>query len=1157
MRDLILAAAGVALVATAAAFLLDRDSEDEKRLHAELKVKLDALKRHYASAQCQPVRTQAEEKQFAEDLLKLRASTCRGYLDRLDGTHFEFEALAKRLRTDLADSSISPYRRNALRLLQARLEDACHRLEAYKRYSQWYLGRQDELYRRKQFQALENMPVPCSRLPDDWYYTGKVGLITPSEIGSRNVYGQRLELRCDRVKERYSDAFQRALMLQHPRQQEVPVQLVAAKDPRYFRACVLRGSLYVEHIMERLPCTGVVTRFRSHHSFGDGYEVRCFPTFCKVESRQAASGIRAFLPMSESIFPGKRHPSGERLEVLLHHHDLLLKSSDLTVTQQHESLAIGSTGNAPIILTVDGREHDLGPLLLEAEKSPWQLREVSDIDGSLNIAFQLGPWHVTTTASEHDGQLRVLSIEHVGIDSVELDALPFAVRMVDQRLSALVHVDGLRFNEFLQFCRQLKIFGANDEARRAASEFFQRWNRATDYLLERRAYQTFDLTPTKLMPGVREEELDCICRASLSDAVQELVQDGRKAPRLFIEALHSGPYGERWIQIAELKGIPESLGQHAYRLPHTGIRPPNMEQSFRLAEPAQMRLRIPNGGELANLTRQKRALQTFMGGRLVNRKLQQILLMPELYQAEPDPSWVHRVKGGLAWQDPNWRSPEAACTAKRIVEEALIESNLYLIQGPPGTGKTTCIVELLHQIYAADPDTRVLVVSQQNTAVDNALGRFLRRFPAAAPKTLRVSRDPSRIQDDVRGRATDTVLSEYIIGRQQDYSRSAALGQDIRAAWIHEWMQRVYSESRGSQPFDVELSETLVGDYSLVGATCVGLASRRHGVDRLSFDVCIIDEGGRSTVPELLIPLMRSRKAIIIGDHFQLPPSVAQELYESEARQALPFLEEIEENFLRTSFFEQLYERLPQNCRGRLVEQFRMVEPIGDLVGELFYSVNGKRGLINGRINGQPHDRSHFLDAECPVRWRDVPNGREEREAGVGHSLSNRAEAEAICGFVAEAARSLRSRDHQDASMQKSVAIITPYGAQKRLIRTMLKDRSSIDDVLDIKVDTVDSFQGSEADIVLYSTVRTHGNIRFLLDRQRLNVACSRARENLVFFGCGHFLSRQERKTGQLLFSRIMDLAGFHPHVPASHHESSADCHPTRKIGRHRTSVGT
>jgi superfamily I DNA and/or RNA helicase len=297
-------------------------------------------------------------------------------------------------------------------------------------------------------------------------------------------------------------------------------------------------------------------------------------------------------------------------------------------------------------------------------------------------------------------------------------------------------------------------------------------------------------------------------------------------------------------------------------------------------------------------------------------------------------------------------------------------------------------------------------------------------------------------------------------------------------------------------------------------------------MDRLVFDVCIIDEGGRSTVPELLIPLMRSRKAIIIGDHYQLPPSIAGRLREADAKESLPFLEE---TFLKTSFFEQLYENLPSQSCGRLLEQFRMVEPIGDLVADLFYNHKGERGLFNGRI----HDRKQFLDPEHTLRWHNVESGRQEKENGVGPSLLNVDEANAVVNFLRVAARRLDEckRQQGDGYRKKTVAIITPYGAQKRLIRSLLESGAAkcdgLSEVMKIEVDTVDSFQGSEADIVLYSTVRTHGDVSFLLDRQRLNVACSRARENLVFFGSTLFLRERESRSKKLLFSTIMERSKY------------------------------
>ena len=197
-----------------------------------------------------------------------------------------------------------------------------------------------------------------------------------------------------------------------------------------------------------------------------------------------------------------------------------------------------------------------------------------------------------------------------------------------------------------------------------------------------------------------------------------------------------------------------------------------------------------------------------------------------------------------------------------------------------------------------------------------------------------------------------------------------------------------------------------------------------------------------------------------------------------------------------------------------------MVEPIGDLVADVFYTTAGKRGLFNGKR----HDRRGFLDPDHPLRWHDVPQGREELENGKGPSRQNVGEARAIRDFVAVAASALRTRE-DNVSRRKTVAVITPYGAQKRLIRRLLEESANVSDVLDIEVDTVDSFQGSEADIVLYSTVRTAGSIHFLLDWRRLNVACSRARENLVFFGCSEFLLKRETRSERPLFTLIHERA--------------------------------
>jgi hypothetical protein len=1122
----IIVAGGVAIAATAVAYLYDRLTDEEHELQSELRERNREQRERFAAAANDDARDRAfKRKQLAESLAVDRREICQQFRALIAAPVEAFRELDASLKASLADITISPYRRNALRLLRARVEDTQNRLEAFKSYCDWYLNQQEWLAERKRYDELIDFPDPSPRLPEDWYYGGKVGLVSVSELDrQRNRYGQSLELPTEKLESGYSDAMQRALMLQYPDQEAVPVQLLASKNPRYYKACILRGALYVEHVLEKLPCTAVVTQAKGRESHGDGYWVQCFPSFCTVEKQPARnSGLSAFLPRTESNFPGKRYLPGERIEVYLHYYDLLLSRGQVTVTQQRESLEFGTTGSAPVFVNADGQKYDLHPLTEEANQGAvWCLRSYVEREDKIAITLQLGAWHVDTEAVPGDSQLCVTAIARTGIDSVELDELPFSVRLVEQKFKNDVFCDALKFQAFLQFCGQHSRYGEDYERRKAAGAFFHRWSKVTDYLLEEAGYQTFALTP-KSEP--QEWHWDCTCTTDLGGDLKRLIDKSPFTPQIFLEELHVNDAGERWLRIAEVNGVPDALDDGGFRLAHRGVRRPVAEYGYRRVEPGRVRLRFPLGGELANLGRQREALQAFMNGRVLNPALQQILMMPASYVPQPAPFWAERVSAGLQWHDPNWRHPEKATEAKRIVEQALTESNLYLIQGPPGTGKTTCIVELLYQIFAVDPLSRVLVVSQQNTAVDNALERYLKRYPEHRRNVVRMGGDTSKVQESLHPNMTKTIMSEYLVNRQQDYSRSAALHMEARAAWIGEWIASVYRPGASEHlRYDDELTELLVSDRRLVGSTCVGLASRRHGADRLVFDVCIMDEGGRSTVPEMLIPLIRCRKTIIIGDHFQLPPSVAAKLREADARESLPFLEE---TFLKTSFFEHLYDNLPQGCRGMLREQFRMVDPIGDLVADLFYTEHGRRDLFNGK----KHDRSNFLDPDHPLRWHDVPTGQQNQEGCEGRSLWNREEAKAILNYLSVAARRLASRkaDAKAGFVKKSVAIITPYAAQKRLIdRELAKlgiEKGRIDDVMSIEVDTVDSFQGSEADIVLYSAVRTSGDISFLLDRQRLNVACSRARENLVFFGCGKFLQNRESRSKHPLFSRIIERA--------------------------------
>jgi superfamily I DNA and/or RNA helicase len=519
-------------------------------------------------------------------------------------------------------------------------------------------------------------------------------------------------------------------------------------------------------------------------------------------------------------------------------------------------------------------------------------------------------------------------------------------------------------------------------------------------------------------------------------------------------------------------------------------------------------IQLPN----APLNRQDQALEALFHDRMVEPAIKDILLSPESYLPVQDELWISRE---IVWQNSLSHSQKLA------VAIALKAKHLALIQGPPGTGKTTAIVEILYQLFAANPNCKILLVSQQNTAVDNALERFIQRYPELINKSINIIRigNIDKISDDIQDLHFDASYTEFIQTTRSQAKKNAlndVVGlSDLSSAWL-TLLNQIENPLGGrlDNPTVDEFNTVLLADKNLVGATCVGLASRKGGVDNLDFDIAIIDEAGRATVPELLIPLLRCRKAILIGDHFQLPPSISPLLREDDAKEVLPF---IKETFLETSFFERLFNSLPDACKAILQEQYRMAPDIGNLVADLFYTDENGRKLHNGYGDDFDLSRQSLTHS---LYWVDV-KGHQSKKSNTT-SIANTQEAESIVNFLGDLAKKI--------TLDQDVAVITPYGAQKKLIREKLKIISDSADNADfkignlsIKVDTVDSFQGSEADIVCYSTVRTVGSLQFLLDRKRLNVACSRARNHLVFFGHMEFLRTYNPGKGEInLFRKII-----------------------------------
>ena len=273
----------------------------------------------------------------------------------------------------------------------------------------------------------------------------------------------------------------------------------------------------------------------------------------------------------------------------------------------------------------------------------------------------------------------------------------------------------------------------------------------------------------------------------------------------------------------------------------------------------------------------------------------------------------------------------------------------------------------------------------------------------------------------------------------------------------------------------------------MVGATCIGVAAKGE-VSELEFDWVIVDEAGRAIAPELLVPIVRGRKIVLVGDHRQLPPTITEDLEEAfRSRQA-------DKRQMQVSLFQSLIQSANREVKNQLEVQYRMHPAIGDLISQCFYEGRLQSGVA-------AEDRLHNLSwLTNSVVWYDTSKMPNSKERG-NRSVYNQAEIETIIKLLDKIDQSYFQAEVTD----QLIGIITAYAAQKRDLRARLEPKRSIWSTIgsQLELDTVDAYQGRQRDIIIYSVVRSGlGNtIGFLSDERRLNVALSRARRLLIIVG--------------------------------------------------------
>jgi len=417
------------------------------------------------------------------------------------------------------------------------------------------------------------------------------------------------------------------------------------------------------------------------------------------------------------------------------------------------------------------------------------------------------------------------------------------------------------------------------------------------------------------------------------------------------------------------------------------------------------------------------------------------------------------------------------------VKSALAADDVALVHGPPGTGKTTALVEIVRQHVARGE--RVLATAPSNIAVDNILEKLLDSglrvvrlgHPARTLESLRHGNLSAQTEEDPLYEQVKELDAwrERLIHRKSRMGRGQ-LGYDERQARERE-VARLWREARD---LEFEIQRRIVASAHVVLGTHAGISKRFVKGD---FDLVAMDEASQATEPLSWVPLTMAKKAVFAGDSNQLPPTI----YSKEAA----------EGGLAVTLFDRLKDLLPPNAQTLLRVQYRMHEDIMRFPSDEFYD-----GKLIADESVAAHVASELPGVAAtpltskPVTYVDTAGaGFDEQWNELLESRENKGEAALAVKILYELLG--------DGLQPKDVAILTPYVAQAKLLKTLARETG-------LEIGSVDGFQGREKEAVILSLVRSNeaGQIGFLGDMRRLNVAITRARRCLVVIGDSATIAR-------------------------------------------------
>jgi hypothetical protein len=341
-----------------------------------------------------------------------------------------------------------------------------------------------------------------------------------------------------------------------------------------------------------------------------------------------------------------------------------------------------------------------------------------------------------------------------------------------------------------------------------------------------------------------------------------------------------------------------------------------------------------------------------------------------------------------------------------------------------------------------------------------------------------------------------------------------------RSRLLGDWRERLANPSE-------QLHPELIRYADVIGATCIGVGVQRNLLSDLDFDLAVIDEAGQIPLASTLVPLTRASRAVLVGDHLQLPPFVdddAQQWLRRHAPGRGGIDPALVADLLTRSAFERLQSRAPAANQILLSRQRRMPAVLADFVSTAFYG---------GRLTTEAKPRQPSPIFSSPLAVIDTaglpPAERAERsrprtETWQVAGSDNRAEAR----IVLELAKWY-------AAEGRDWVVITPYRAQVQLIELWLREALGAEAIRD-RIGTVDAFQGQERDVVMYSCTRSNrgGRVGFLSELRRLNVAITRARDQLILVGDSQTLTNADDAGFRRLAGELFRYAAQHGDVVAA-----------------------